>query len=69
MEPGTFERRQDPASDRQDQSSRNQHETGAATDGGFTGVADEELEFFDTVGVDPHDAADASSFLGVRVRH
>ena len=66
MKPGTFERRQDPASGREDASSPNQREVGVARDEGFSGVADEELEFFDTVGVEPHDAM---SFAGVRVRH
>jgi hypothetical protein len=68
MKPGTLERRQEPARGRKHPSPR-KRETRPARDGGFTGVADEELEFFDTVGVDPREAADAFSVAGVRVRH
>jgi len=35
----------------------------------LTGVVDEELEFFDTVGVESQHAIDAFSFAGVRLRH
>ena len=69
MKPGTRERRQHPAAGGDEESSRNQLETGAARDGGLTGVVDEELEFFDTVGVESQHAIDAFSFAGVRVRH
>jgi hypothetical protein len=69
MKSRTFDRRQDSASDRKDRSSRHTSEIGAAGDAGFTGLADEELEFFDTVGIDPDNAADALGFAGVRVRH
>ena len=70
MKPGTRgRRRQDPAAGGDEKSSRNQPEIGAARDGGLTGVVDEELEFFDTVGVESQHAIDAFSFAGVRVRH
>ena len=46
-----------------------EREIAAARDGGLTGVVDEELEFFDTVGVESQHAIDAFSFAGVRVRH
>jgi hypothetical protein len=69
MKPGTFEWAHDPAAGPEDQSSRNQRETGTGLEGGFTGVADEELEFFDTVGVEAPTATDAFSFAGVRIRH
>jgi hypothetical protein len=69
MKPGIFERQQDPALRPGEPSSRNQPEAGAASDDGFVGVAEEELEFFDTVGVESANAADAVSFAGVRVRH
>jgi len=69
MKPGIVDRRQDPASGRGTESARNQPEIGAARDDGFDGVAEEELEFFDTVGVESPNAADAFSFAGVRVRH
>ena len=69
MKPGTRGRRQDPAAGGDEKSSRDQREIGAARDGGLTGVVDEELEFFDTVGVESQHAIDAFSFAGVRVRH
>jgi hypothetical protein len=69
MKPGIVGRPQDPATRRGEPSSRNEPETGAGRDDGFVGVAEEELEFFDTVGVEPPNAADAFSFAGVRVRH
>jgi len=69
MKPGIFERPQDPAPRRGEPSSRNEPEIAAACDDGFVGVAEEELEFFDTVGVESPNAEDAFSFAGVRVRH
>ena len=69
MKPRGLERRQNPAPGRSAQPSRNQPEIGAERDGGYVGVAEEELEFFDTVGVESPNAADAFSFAGVRVRH
>jgi hypothetical protein len=69
MKPGIFDRPQDPAPSRGEPSSRHDPEIGAARDDGFVGVAEEELEFFDTVGVESPNAADAFSFAGVRVRH
>lgn len=69
MKPGIFERPQDPAPRPGEPLSRNEPEIGAARDDGFVGVAEEDLEFFDTVGVDSPNAADAFSFAGVRVRH
>ena len=69
MKPAIFERQQDPALRPVEPSSRHQPEIGAACDDGFVGVAEEELEFFDTVGVESPKAADAFSCAGVRVRH
>ena len=69
MKPEIFERPQDPAQRRDEPSSRNEPEIGAVRDDGFVGVAEEELEFFDTGGVESPNAADAVSFAGVRVRH
>ena len=69
MKPGIFERPQDPAPRQGEPLSRNEPEIGAARDDGFVGVAEEELEFFDTVGVESPNAEDAFSFAGVRVRH
>lgn len=69
MKPGIFERPRDPAPRRGERLSRNEPEIGAARDDGFVGVAEEELEFFDTVGVESPDAADTFGFEGVRVRH
>ena len=69
MKPGIFERQQDPAARPDEPSSRHQPEAGAASDDGFVSVAEEELEFFDTVGVESPNAADAVGFAGVRVRH
>jgi len=69
MKPGIVDRREGPASGRGTRSSRNQPEIGAARDDGFGGVAEEDLEFFDTVGVESPKAADAFTRAGVRVRH
>jgi hypothetical protein len=69
MKPGIFERQPDPAPRPGEPSSQNQPENGAVRDDGFVGVAEEDLEFFDTVGVESPNAADAFSFAGVRVRH
>ena len=69
MKPGIFERQQDAALRPGEPSSRDQPEIEAACDDGFVGVAEEELEFFDTVGVESPNSADAFSFAGVRVRH
>ena len=69
MKPGISERQQDPAPRPGEPSSLDQPEVGTARDDGFVGVAEEELEFFDTVGVEPPNAGDAVSFAGVRVRH
>ena len=69
MKPSIFERVQDPAPQRVESSSRSELETGVAHDDGFVGVAEEELEFFDTVGVESSNAVGAVSFDGVRVRH
>ena len=69
MKPGICERQQDPATRPGEPSSRNQPEIGAAHDDGFVGVAEDELEFFDTVGVESPNAADEFNFAGVRVRH
>ena len=69
MKAGIFEHQEDPASRPGEPSSPKQPGTGAARDDGFVGVAEEELEFFDTVGVESPNAADAVSFAGVRVRH
>jgi hypothetical protein len=69
MKAGIFERQEDPAPRSGEPSSRKQPETGAARDDGFVGVAEEELEFFDTIGVESPTAADAFTFAGVRVRH
>jgi hypothetical protein len=69
MKPGIFDRPQDPTPRRGEPSSRNEPESGTLRDDGFVGVTEEELEFFDTVGVESPNAADAFSFAGVRVRH
>ena len=69
MKPRIFDRLQDPTRRLDESSSRNEPEPGGARDDGFVGVAEEELEFFDTVGVESPNAADPLSFAGVRVRH
>ena len=69
MKPGIFERQQDPALRPGEPSARDQSEIEAARDDGFVGVAEEELEFFDTVGVESPTAADPFTCAGVRVRH
>ena len=69
MKAGIFERQEDPAPRPGEPSSGKQPDTGAARDDGFVGVAEEELEFFDTVGVESPTVADAFTFAGVRVRH
>jgi hypothetical protein len=69
MKPGSTDGPPRPISEQDEARSPNQQETGAERESGLTAVADEELEFFDTVGLESERGIDAFTYAGVRIRH
>ena len=68
MKPGTLDGMQGAVPGLDEQRSHNQPEIGVARESGLDAVSDEELEFFDTVGLESQHGADAFTYAGVRVR-
>lgn len=69
MNPVILARRQEQASTSDARTSEERLDPGAPVDDGLISLADEELEFFDTVGVNLQAPTDELAFAGVRIRH